>query len=180
MFRAANRPDDPKWYKEPVAGFRNPNKGEATRPSDGHSIPVTALNIASGESFEKGALIRKNGSDEATELTAITETIYGVALESVVAGASLGVKTNKVSIARASFTDTERTNKTIKPRFAVVELNSTLPLAAHVGVKCALSYSGGNWSIDISDTGNQDVEVVGILPTRSEYLVHFLDAVIQS
>lgn len=194
-FRAVNRPDDPKWSaitgtpagSEAFAGFQNPNKGTTTRPSDGHAIPVVGLSIAPNETFSKGSLIRKNGSNEATELTAITQTVYGVALEGVEAGVPFGPRTNTgnnqtfiVSVVPVSYTDTERTNKTIKPRFAVEDVNATVPLAAHVGVSCALSYSGGLWKIDISDTGNADVEVVKVLTTRNEYVVQFLDAVIQS
>lgn len=187
-FRAVNRPDDPKWSvsqgnpasSEAFASFLNPNKGTATRPSDGHAIPVVGLSIASGEAFSKGALIRKDGSNAATELTAITQTVYGVALEDVVAGASLGVITNKVSVTPASYTDTERTNKTIKPRFATTDVNGTVPTTAHVGVRCAISYSGGLWKLDVSDTGNQDLEIVDVFITRGEYVVQFLDGVIQS
>lgn len=187
-FRAVNRPDDPQWRTaqgnpastEMMAGFYNPNKGEKTRNSEGHAIPVIGLSIASGEAFSKGALVRKNGSSEATELTAVTQTIYGVALEDVVAGASLGVRTTRVLVTPVSFTDTERTNKTIKPRFATTDVNGVAPTAAHVGTNCAVSLSGGLWRIDIADTGNEDVTVVDVLITRGEYVVQFIDAVIQS
>lgn len=216
-FRAISRPDDPQWRTtrgnpagpEALARFINPNKGLVTGASDGHSIPVEGLGIASGQTFVKGALVRKDGSGDATALTEATQTVYGVALERVVSGATLGVKTDIVVVARVQFTDTQRTNKTVKPWFAVADVNGTTPSTGDVGTKCAItvttsttgsiwgddvwasdvwengvwagsSSSSSGWAIDISDTGNQDVEVVDILPNRGEFVVRFLDAVIQS
>ena len=187
-FRPVYRPDDPQWHTstgnpagpELLAKFLNPNKGVVTKASDGHAIPVVGLGIAASEAFTRGAPIRKDGSNNATELTAVTQTVYGVALESVVAGASLGPRSTKVSVAPVSYTDTERTNKTIKVRFAVTDVNGTAPLAAHVGTECAIALSGGNWYIDISDTGNEDVSVIKVDTIRNEFIVEFVDAVIQA
>lgn len=186
-FRAVYRSDDPKWRKssgqpsfgEAVADFINPYFGDATSPSDGWSIPTNVYSIASGESFSKGALVRLNGSNELTELTLVTQTVKGVALEAVVSGSAQGVITNKACIARVARTNDD-TDREEKPRFAVQDVNNVAPSSAHVGVRCAISLSGGEWEIDIADTANQDVEVVDILSQTSEFIVFFLDAAIQS
>lgn len=187
-FRAVYRPDDPQWAVSPgnsagpelLASFLNPNKGTTTKGTDGHAIPVVGLGIASGEAFTRGSLIRKDGSSNATELTLITQTVHGVALESVVAGASLGPRSTRVSVTPVQYTDTERTNKTIKVRFAVTDVNGTVPTTAHIGTECALDLTGGNWRIDISNVGNEDVSVVNIDTVRNEFIVEFVDAVIQA
>lgn len=187
-FRPVNRPDDPYWHAvqggeespEAFASFVNPNKATAVRPTDGHAIPVEGLGIASGESFERGDLVRKDGNEDITELTSVTQTVYGVALEDVSGGSALGVNTSIVTLARASFTDTERTQKTVRPQFATTDVNGTAPTSGDVGTQCALSLSAGEWQIDISNTGNQDVEVVRVDTVRGEYVVQFLAAIVQS
>lgn len=190
-FRPTKRPDDPFWRTnegdeespEALAAFVNPKKGSISSASEGHSIPTEGRGIVSGESFDKGDLVQKDGSGDLQELSAITDKVYGAALEPVSNGAAQGVVTDTVLVARAKFVDDPNTGRDlpdVKPLFAVTDVNGTSPTSSHVGTKCALSLSSGEWEIDISNTGNQDVEVIEINPVRDEFLVQFLDSVIQS
>lgn len=186
-FRAVYRSNDPKWRKstgqpsfgEALADFVNPSDGTPTYPSDGYGIPTSVYSIASGESFTKGALVRLNGSNQLTELTAVSQTVKGVALERVVSGSAQGIVTGSACIVPVSI-ENEDSGRTERPRFAVKDKDNETPSSAHVGVKCAIYDNSGDWLIDIGDTANQDVEVVDILGTNGEFVVVFLDAAIQS
>ena len=187
-FRPVYRPDDPQWAvstgnpagPELLAKFLNPNKGTATKASDGHAIPVVGVPIATGESFERGVLVQLDNDDKAVVLPGVTSRTYGVALEEVVAGASLGVRTSRVSLALAQYTDVERTNKTIYTRFATKDVNGTVPTTAHVGARRGIGLSGGEWFIDIAETVETQLEVVGIDTARNEYIVCFNEDSVQA
>lgn len=186
-FRALYRSDDPFWratpgtnrLDEPWADFINRYKNEVVKPCDGHSIASDGYGIASGEDFERGDVVRLDGSGDVTELTAITQTVKGVAMEPVVGGLALGPVTDRVVIAHASYTHPE-TSVVIKNVFAVLDVSGTTPLTAHIGTEVALDLTAGDWTIDVSDTSNIDVEIVGIDEVRDEFHVKFLDAIIQS
>lgn len=193
-FRPVYRPDDPEWKTvegpeegpEVFADLVNPHKGTpVTSLPDGwgHSVPVEGRTIASSASFDKGDLVRKDGSDNLVEASAVTDTIYGVAQEAVSNGAALGVVTDKAIIALVEWSDDATTGRdlpNVKTVFATTDVNGTTPTSSHVGTKCALSLSGGDWEIDVSNTSNQDVEILRIEPTRDQFYVKFLDAAIQS
>ena len=186
-FRAVHRTDDPKWktssgqpsFGEALADFILPSSGLISRPTDGYSTPTAGYAIASGESFDRGDLVRINGSDELTELTAVTQTVKGVALEPVINGAAQGPVTDSAAIALVTYTNPD-SGVIVYTRFAVTDVNATVPSTAHVGSKIAIALSGGEWYIDISDTANQDVEVIAVDSTRNEFIVEFLAAAIQS
>lgn len=186
-FRPVNRTDDPKWrtsggepaFGEMLADFINPLKGNIVDPHEGHTFPTNGYAIASGEDFEKGDLVRLDGTPELGELSAITQTVLGVATEPIVNGAAGGPVTDKCGVTRASRLNSD-TGVTVKTRFATVDVNGTAPLASHVGDKVALDLTAGEWTLDISDTANQDVEVMFVDTVRGEFIVEFLDAVIQT
>lgn len=186
-FRPVNRTDDPKWrtsggeppFGEVLADFINPLKGDVVDPHEGHTIPTNGYAIASGEDFERGDLVRLDGTPELGELTAVTQTVLGVAAESIIAGQAQGPVTNRCSVARASRLNSD-TGVTVKTRFATTDVNSAAPQDSNVGDKVALDLTAGEWTLDISDTTNQDVEVVFVDLVRGEYIVEFLDAVIQT
>lgn len=186
-FRAVYRSNDPKWRKatgqpnfgEAFADFYNPSDGTVTYPSDGYGIPTSVYTIASGESFTKGALVRLNGSTQLTELTVVTQTVKGVALERVVNGSAQGIITTKACIVPVSI-DNEESGRTERPRFAVKDKDNETPSSAHVGVKCAIYDNSGDWLIDIGDTANQDVEILDTIANTDEFVVVFLDAAIQA
>lgn len=187
-FRPLYRSDDPFWrgtpgtnrVDEPWADFINRYKNEVVKPSAGYSIATDGYGIASGEDFERGDLVRLDGSDNVVELTAITQTVKGVAMEPVVAGLALGPVTDRVVLAHASYTNLEPTYNIVKNVFAVPDVNGTTPLTTHIGDEVVLDLTAGDWTIDVSNTSNTDVEIVGIDTVRDEFHVKFLDAIIQS
>ena len=187
-FRAIRRNDDPKWKKsggQPAAGelyadFVNPYKGISCKASDGHALPCAGYDIAAGETFAAGALVRLDSDDAVTELTAVTQTIKGVAAEAVVNGASLAVASD-VCIVVLIYDENDETGFVVRPRFAVTDVNDTTPLSTHVGTNVAIAQTGdGDWRIDVSDTTNEDVEILAIDSSRDEYIVRFLDDVVQT
>ena len=186
-FTGINRTNDPVWRisgGEPAKGesqaaFINPRTGAEVGPHAGFGAIIDSYVIASGQDFEAGDLVRLNGSDELIELTVVTQTVLGVAHEPVVSGAALGVITNMAMVERASRTDNN--SNTHKTRYYVTDVNSVTPVAAtHVGVQCVVDLTTGNWTIDVSDTDNKDVEIVGVETVRSKFIVVFLDGVIQT
>lgn len=186
-FVGINRTNDPQWVLsggeppkgEAQAAFINRRTGEEVGPSAGYGAIIDSYPIASGEDFEAGDLVRLDGSSNLGELTAVTQTVLGVALEPVVSGVSLGVITNRAMVERASRADNN--SLTHKTRFHVTDVNSVTPVAAtHVGVQCVIDLTSGEWTIDVSDTANTDVEIVAVDTLRVRYLVEFLDAVIQT
>ncbi len=186
-FTGVNRTNDPLWRVsggEPTQGelqatFIWPTTGEEVSPSEGFAIMVDSYTITASEDFEAGDLVRLGGSDTLGELTTVTQTVLGVALEPVVSGAAQGIITAKAMVARASRTDNN--NKTHKNRFYVTDVNSVTPVAAtHVGLKVALDLTSGEWTIDVSDEANKDVEIVAVETIREKFVVVFLDAVIQT
>lgn len=186
-FVPVNRTNDPVWRVsggEPPKGesqatFINPRTGEEVSPSAGFGIMVDSYTIASGEAFDAGDLVRLDGTPEVGELTAVTQSVLGVALEPVIAGAAQGIITSLAMVARASRTDNN--GNTHKNRFYVTDVNSVVPVAStHVGVKCVVDLTSGEWTIDVSDTGNQDVEIVAVETVRVRFIVEFLDGVIQT
>lgn len=195
-FAGVSRNNDPQWKTsggEPPEGelqadFINPRSGEDVSPNDGYGAIIRSYTIASGQNIDIGDLVRLDGSgtstDDITELTAITQSVLGVAIENVVSGAAGGIITSKVMVERASraFEEDETpTGLVSKTRFATTDVNSVTPVAAtHVGTKVALDLTAGAWTIDISDTSNTDVEIVGVDLTRGTFIVEFLDAVIQT
>ena len=186
-FRPVARTDDPFWrvssgtdrLDEPVADFINTYKSIPTGHATGHAVPTSGYDIASGENIGIGDLVRLDASDEIVELSAITQTVKGVAMDDVVAGVTLGPASDIVLVARASYTHPEH-GRVIKTIYAVVDVNGTVPLPTHVGTQCALDLTGGEWTIDVSDTSNVDVVIVQIDTARGEFLVKFLDAVVQT
>lgn len=193
-FLAINHTGDPRWKTsggEPPDGelqaeFTNPRSGEVVDPMDGYGIPTEAYTIATGENIDIGDLVRLDGSadtDDLTELTAITQSVLGVAAEPVVAGAATAVVTLKAVVWRASKLGEEEDGSGVlrKTRFATTDVNNVVPVAAtHVGTIVALDLTAGAWKIDVSDTSNTDVEIVAVDLTRGTYIVVFVDAVIQT
>lgn len=186
-FTGINQTNDPVWRisggeppeGEVQAAFINKTTGEEVSPAAGFGAIIDSYTIASGEDFEAGDLVRLNGSTELVELTAVTQSVLGVAHEPVVSGVALGVITNKAMVERASRTDNN--SNTHKTRYYVTDVNSVVPVAAtHVGVKCAVDLTTGEWTIDVSDTSNQDIEIIAVELVRSKFVVVFLDGVIQT
>ena len=186
-FTGVNRTGDPVWRissgeppkGEAQAAFINKSTGEEVSPVEGFGAMIDSYTIASGQDFEAGDLVRLDGSTELIELTAVTQSILGVALEPVVNGAALGVITNKAMVERSSRTDNN--GNTHKTRYYVTDVNSVVPVAAtHVGVKCVVDLTTGEWTIDVSDTNNQDVEIVAVDTLKVKFIVVFLDGVIQT
>lgn len=186
-FTPHSRTNDPLWRVsggEPPAGesqaaFINVRTGEEVSPAAGFAIMTDSYTITASEDFEAGDLVRLGGSDTLGELTSITQTVLGVALEPVVSGAAQGIITAKSIVARASRTDNN--GNTHKNRFYVTDVNSVVPVAGtHVGLKVALDLTSGEWTIDVSDESNTDVEIVAVDTLRVKYIVVFLDAVIQT
>lgn len=147
-FRPVRHPNDPQWRTvtgnpagpEMQASFLNPNKGIVCRPSDGHAIPIVGWAIRSDEEFPKGDLVQLHVNPTGPIMRSINTIsgVYGVALEQVEDGASLGVQTDKVLVVPCEFTDTERTNKAYKTIFAVADYQGTTPTSNDVGTKCAV------------------------------------------
>ena len=186
-FVGVNRTNDPQWVLsggepptgEAQAAFINRRTGEEVSPSAGHGAIIDSFPIASGEAFDAGDLVRLDGSNELTELTVVTQSVLGVAIEPVVAGAASGVITNMAMVERASRTDNN--SLTHKTRFHVTDVNGVVPVAAtHVGIQCVIDLTSGEWTIDVSDTNNTDVEIVAVDTLKVRFLVEFLDAVIQT
>ena len=186
-FTPVNQTNDPVWRLsggEPPEGemqatFINRRTGEEVSPAAGFGILVDSYTIASSEDFQAGDLVRLDGTPELGELTGITQTVLGVALEPVITGAAQGIITALALVARASRTDNN--SNTHKNRFYVTDVNGVVPVAAtHVGVQCALDLTSGEWTIDVSNTGNADVEIVAVETVRLRFIVEFLDAVIQT
>lgn len=186
-FTGINQTNDPVWRisggeppkGEAQAAFINKTTGEEVSPAAGFGALVDSYTIASGEAFDAGDLVRLDGSNELTELTAVTQSVLGVALEPVISGAAQGIITNKAMVERASRTNNN--SNTHKTRYYVTDVNSVTPVAAtHVGVQCVVDLTTGNWTIDVSDTDNKDVEIVGVETVRSKFIVVFLDGVIQT
>lgn len=185
-FRAVNRTNDPKWrrssgqpsFGEGLADYVNPTWGDITTPNDGYAIATGVYSIAAGETWTKGALIRLDVNTKVTELSSISQSVKGVALEPVTSGVSLGLTPTKALIAFVKYTNTD-SGKISYTRFAVADKDGATPLAAHVGSRVALYVTGSEWYIDVDDTSNQDVEIVGYERNRGEFIVQFLDAIIQ-
>jgi len=187
-FRAIRRNDDPKWKKssgEPASGelfadFVNPYKGTVVKASDGHSLPCAGYDIVAGETFDAGDLVRLDGDDAVYELTAVTQTIIGVAAEAVSDGASSG-PTSDICIVVLIQDTIDETSFTVKTRFAVKDVNDVTPATTYVGTNVAVAQTAADdWRIDVTDTTNEDVEILAIDTVRGEYIVRFLDAVVQS
>lgn len=183
-FRPVYRSDDPKWKQanvgivSEVSGFYNAYRAEYVDPSAGHAVPVTGYRPVSGTGFDRGDLVRLDGSGDVQELSAITDTVKGVALEAVVNGQSLSPQTNRAIVALAQYTHPE-TGVVIRPRFATTDVNGVTPASTHVGTNVALDNTGGNWRIDVSNTTNQDVEIVDVDANRAVFIVRFLAGVVQ-
>lgn len=187
-FVGVSRTNDPQWKTsggEPTEGelqaeFINLRSGDIVNPNDGYGSITDTYTIASGENIDIGDLVRLDGSDKLIELTAITQSVLGVVVVNVVAGAAAGIITSKATVERASRTDAD-SGLVSKTRFATTDVNSVTPVAAtHVGLNVVLDLTTGAWTIDVSDTDNKDVEIVGVDLTRGTYIVVFLDAVIQT
>ena len=188
-FVGVSRTNDPQWKTssgEPAEGelqaeFINVRTGEIVdTPADGYGAITDTYTIASGQNIDIGDLVRLDGSTELIELTAITQSVLGVVVVNVVAGAADGIITSKATVERASRMDSD-SELVSKTRFATTDVNSVTPVAStHVGVKCVLDLTAGAWTIDVSNTSNQDVEIVGVDLTRGTFIVVFLDAVIQT
>lgn len=198
-FRAVKRPDDPQWRAlagnlagpEMLARFTNPNKGTPTRASDGHALPVVAYTMLPNLTCARGDLLRQAAAEgelggipgaaigQVLKKTAHQSGI-GIALEPTTNGYTTVTNSRDVLVVMFQYTDTQRTNKTIKTQFAATDVNGAIPTSSDVGTQCGWATSGGVWYIDITDTVNTDVEVLAVDTIRNEYIVEVVDALIQS
>ncbi len=126
--------------------------------------------ITAGASWDEGDLLRLNDPDnddfDLRELANVNETVIAVAAGAVSGGLALGPETDYPPII----------NVTAQTRWAVTDVNGTVPASGHVGQEAVLDNSSG-WQIDLAGSG--DVEVTAVDTNRNLFIVRFLAAVIQ-
>lgn len=190
-FKAVSRSNDPQWKTsggEPPEGelqaeWINPRTHESVRPPEGYGITTRWFEIAHGEDFCPGDVLRLNGAGQLTELTAVTQTVVGVALECAVCPECddltppIGDPKRPIVIPIDTDPDSDLVTDII---FEVPDKDGEIPTDDDVGKKVALDDTNGDWTIDIDDTSNEDVEVVGSHGANNTFFVKFLSAVIQN
>ena len=132
--------------------------------------------ITAAQNFKKGAPVTSTGSPAAISEhagTTVVTGIYGIALEEVVAGLSLGANTAQVAVAKAD-RDTEFFGQ-MSTSSAVVAPADTDDGVSYGYIKLA----SGVWAIDRADTTNVVLVVTKILADINGVLFKFLESTLQ-
>jgi len=132
--------------------------------------------ITAAQNFKKGAPVTSTGSpakiSEHAGATVVTG-IYGIALEEVVAGLSLGANTAQVAVARA-----DRDTKFLGQMSASSAI--VAPALTDDGVSYGyIKLASGVWAIDRPDVTNVVLVVTDVFIDNNYVLFKFLESTLQ-